>query len=1324
MTRWTLPLLLLMAARLGEAQDPHSPFGAIKGTVCIDGTSQSCPDSYKGTEHIFLTFRRGPEPKTVPFLLGRSFTVNGFMEGLWRLVESGWCQQNKLNNPPETAKATVSPGSLPQPLFPDKVYLVEGCTNRTTTAKLRFSPAGSPEARLVLVSWTPPTQQAQAPAKPETGGPSGPRPSEVWRGVVRDEGAKGIRGALITLQALNASGDQVVPILRRRTGKGGRFTIERPGGTRPVVVISVEKAGYEPFILTEWPGKSGNVMLKKDTDPPRATRLVATTDEIMRRYVMDDTVIQNLPLPGIRSFDALALLAPGVLPAPQTFGRTGPGISPGVGSAGQFAVNGLRSRENNFVIDGSDNNDEEVGARRQGYVSPVPQSMESMESYYIVTALPDARYGRNIGGQVSALSKSGTQQFHSDWFGFLTNQRLDARDFFDTAGRLPEGAPTINGAPIAPFAGGKEQDPFTRSQFGATLGGLVPTQRILSRKNEIANTYFYVSGERQLIRATRTSHFAVPTAAERRIGSTLPQPAGLFASSLPGDAIYSLFPFPNNANGPYGNNTYSALLPADANGRLVSARLDQPFAAWSRQNQLSFRYAVTDEKSIVPSVGDAFDSSIRPNSSTKNLALSHDVNLHADWTNTFRFSFGKTVTHFDEVRTADGGNGAVVPFALRKPLLLDVSGAGQPAQYVTAGSATGRALMDAAGLPGVTSTDALTGTVGRVSLAGYSDAGVDPFHFPQKRAHHTYQFADTMSLFKTAYSVAAGFDIRRVWLASTMERDARPALDFHGMRGIDGSVFSATTLAALGVPAALLQTLAVAPDVTGAAASAASSETELGLRKSQADFFVQYQTRLSKTLSVSLGGRIGLNRAPKSLDTQLTHAYQTSVVSSASFGDIFGHDRVGNDVRAGLAWRPAARTTVRVGAGTYTSQFPAIVFTESGSSYPDFLPLNVAAAPAQFDGRYLVNLAGASAAALPASMQVIHENSLNLTKPGITDPLQLLVSNLAAVDPILFLTQPAARVKNAYSIQQGITIEHELSGGFLISASYVGTFGRKLLRPVTPFGGASRAAVEFTGISNLSGTSFPSMIGDLQPVQVPASNGLRVGRLLYEGTGNSSYRSVQLNLRTRGNRWYQFGTAVTYSRALDDVSDFFDLSGAYALPENSQQRREWGPAAFDTRIRAATHFVISPPFRKEHKLLGGWQLAGVHVLQTGQPFTVNSTIDVNGDGNLTDRPEAGTVQQVSTSQARVVLASGPGGGGHIGRNTFRSFGLHNLDVALSKPFPITENTRLLFRCETFNLFNSADFAIPSRFVEAPAFGKATRTLAPARIIQLVVKLSF
>jgi len=317
-----------------------------------------------------------------------------------------------------------------------------------------------------------------------------------------------------------------------------------------------------------------------------------------------DKGVSTLPLGGstlTRSFDELALLWPGVAPPPQTLGSVaGPGVGAGVGSAGQFAVNGLRSRANNFTVDGSDNNDEDIGVRRQGFFSLVPQPIESVKEFQITTLLAPAQYGRNFGAQVNALSKSGGNQFHGTIYGFFNSSQLNSRNFFDTAnGNATVALRSTTGQAVLDCTGVSDaacitrnrsltstnqsggEDSFTLGQGGFAIGG--PLKR--------DKAFFFVSYENQILNASREESFAVPTVDRRGIfnsGATgffldcLDANPGFnlsnctnanrnnffqdsaFPTAIEGDAVFSLLPFPNNPTGVYGANTYTELLPASA----------------------------------------------------------------------------------------------------------------------------------------------------------------------------------------------------------------------------------------------------------------------------------------------------------------------------------------------------------------------------------------------------------------------------------------------------------------------------------------------------------------------------------------------------------------------------------------------------------------------------------------------------------------------------------------------------------------------------------------------------------------------------------------
>jgi len=180
---------------------------------------------------------------------------------------------------------------------------------------------------------------------------------------------------------------------------------------------------------------SGSTALSvADTD----VRAAASSGDASRGGSFTEEEVATLPLGATtltRTFDELTLLLPGVAQPPQTTGSVaGPGVGAGVGTAGQFSVNGLRSRANNFTVDGSDNNDEDIGVRRQGFLSLIPQSIESIKEYQAITLLAPAQFGRNLGAQVNAVSKSGGSSTHGTIYGFFNSSQLNARNFFDPLG--------------------------------------------------------------------------------------------------------------------------------------------------------------------------------------------------------------------------------------------------------------------------------------------------------------------------------------------------------------------------------------------------------------------------------------------------------------------------------------------------------------------------------------------------------------------------------------------------------------------------------------------------------------------------------------------------------------------------------------------------------------------------------------------------------------------------------------------------------------------------------------------------------------------------
>lgn len=176
--------------------------------------------------------------------------------------------------------------------------------------------------------------------------------------------------------------------------------------------------------------------------------------------VVNQAAIVDLPLNG-RDWTQLATLQPGVISvqsvqaAPNGYDRAGRGYG------AEFAISGSRPVFNNYRIDGVSVND--YANNGPGSVEGATLGVDAIQEFSVLMSNYSAEYGRNSGGVVNAITRSGTNQFHGDLFEFLRNSALDGRNYFDPA-TIPE---------------------FQRNQFGGSLGGPI-------REN---STFFFVDYE-------------------------------------------------------------------------------------------------------------------------------------------------------------------------------------------------------------------------------------------------------------------------------------------------------------------------------------------------------------------------------------------------------------------------------------------------------------------------------------------------------------------------------------------------------------------------------------------------------------------------------------------------------------------------------------------------------------------------------------------------------------------------------------------------------------------------------------------------------------
>ena len=217
---------------------------------------------------------------------------------------------------------------------------------------------------------------------------------------------------------------------------------------------------------------------------------VDTTSATLKT-VMDQKRIEDLPLNGRNPTQLMRLVA-GVqidLRTSVTSGTTYPGVQ-GV------SVNGGRANSTNYVLDGAQNNDHYSAAP-----NPMPNP-DALQEFSVQTNNFSAEFGRQGGGLVNAVTKSGTNEYHGVLFEYLRNKALNATTRF---------------APIVRNAAGenvKVDDGLKRNQFGFTLGGPLSIPKIYNGKDK---SFFFFSYQGQRLRQTPSStDNVVPTAAQRR----------------------------------------------------------------------------------------------------------------------------------------------------------------------------------------------------------------------------------------------------------------------------------------------------------------------------------------------------------------------------------------------------------------------------------------------------------------------------------------------------------------------------------------------------------------------------------------------------------------------------------------------------------------------------------------------------------------------------------------------------------------------------------------------------------------------------------------
>jgi hypothetical protein len=526
------------------------------------------------------------------------------------------------------------------------------------------------------------------------------------RGTVKDQSGAVIVGASVTIRntekgisrtlTTNEAGDYVAAQLppQRYSIQASASGFETQGHND--LVLQVGQEARLDFALGV--GSTSQTVTISDSAGP-----LIQSENASVGGVVDEKNIKELPLNG-RQFWQLAQLIPGVSPPPQ---------NSTLSARGGFQVAGSYEVSNNFILDGIDNNDRTTG---QPSVRP---SVDGIQEFRVLTGTYEAEYGRQSGGQILVTTKSGSNQFHGTAFEFFRNNHLDARNFF-SPGNL---------------------DPFTRNQYGGSLGG-----PILKNKS-----FFFVTYEGLGSKQVNVVRGTVPTLAQRRGDFSGLSPLtgfGIVNNQIPASqlsptslALLKYYPAPN-LNAPTGSLNYVNSSPTTSSFNQFSTRFDQVISA---KNNLYGTYQYYDSYDFGPSTIPGFGTA-QPQR-FQHASFVDDHVFSPGLINEFRVGYNR-LAGLKQNEDAKLGN------------QIAALGLPQGGDYGLEPTIEGNG-----GIPAVTIT----------GLSGIGQSGN-----PQWRADNTYNIVDTLTWTHGTHTIKFGSDYQYFYKHSYYETTARGAFNFNG----------------------------------------------------------------------------------------------------------------------------------------------------------------------------------------------------------------------------------------------------------------------------------------------------------------------------------------------------------------------------------------------------------------------------------------------------------------------------------------------------------------------------------------------------------------
>jgi hypothetical protein len=431
--------------------------------------------------------------------------------------------------------------------------------------------------------------------------------------------------------------------------------------------------------------------------------------------------------------------------------------------------------------------------------------------------------------------------------------------------------------------------------------------------------------------------------------------------------------------------------------------------------------------------------------------------------------------------------------------------------------------------------------------------------------------------------------------------------------------------------------------------------------------------------------------------------------------------------RTAIAWQFESKSVLRAGFGVFSDILPGTVADVVGVN-PPYVKTFLGGLLGTVGGTAIAP--GVPNSAIDATIAANQKFSSGFTE-GQLSCASPQANPATCLPPVTITAVPDGKLHAPYFMEWSLGLEHELGTTGSIHAQYVGT--RAVNQPYLTQVNGSQTVPACQGCF----APFPS-----QPTDP------RLGAVTQFSTGaNSHYNGLQLTAMKRLGNGFMGQLNYTWSHCMDTVSNggFLQFSaGGILSPLPGNLARDYGPCDYDIRHNFNAQYVYQLPLKVENRLLGyalnGWQVSGTVFWHSGIPFSVLSTpYSANGNGIVNgsgpqfasvvaDVPlyehnsipgvtQPGTVQWLNPDAFVSTVDPSTGacfGGdspkncqfGNLGRNALRGPNFTWSDFYLSKLFPLTEQLKLRFDIQFFNVFNHPNFGLPS-IVLAGIPGKPT-----------------